>query len=86
MIPFCMGPLDSAFSQIGVQITDSPYAAVNMRIMTRMGEPALKMLGDDGAFVPCVHSVGSPIARGVEDSPWPSNPTDKWSTVLAYDP
>ena len=54
VIPFCMGPLDSAFSQIGVQITDSPYAAVNMRIMTRMGEPALKMLGDDGVFVPFV--------------------------------
>ena len=67
----------SPFTQIGVQITDSPYAVVSMRIMTKMGEVALRMLGDDGAFIPCVHSVGSPIARGVEDSTWPSNEKEK---------
>ena len=73
-----MGPLDSSFSQIGVQITDSPYVAVSLKIMTRMGEPALRLLGDEGTFVPCVHSVGAPITRGVEDSPWPSNAAEKY--------
>jgi phosphoenolpyruvate carboxykinase (GTP) len=78
VIPFCMGPINSEFSNIGVQITDSPYVVVNMRIMTRMGTQALNMLSDGRSFIPCVHSLGKPLARGEEDSTWPSNPTDKY--------
>jgi phosphoenolpyruvate carboxykinase (GTP) len=78
VIPFAMGPIDSKFTQIGVQITDSAYAAVNMRIMTRMGSDALKMLGNDRPFIPCVHSVGAPLSRGQEDSTWPCNPNEKY--------
>ena len=78
VIPFAMGPIDSAFTQIGVQITDSAYAAVNMRIMTRMGTDALRMLGNDKPFIPCVHTVGAPLSRGQEDSTWPCNPNEKY--------
>jgi len=78
VIPFAMGPIDSPFTQIGVQITDSPYAAVNMRIMTRMGSEALRMLGNDRPFIPCVHTLGAPLQRGQEDSTWPSNPNEKY--------
>eukprot|EP01125_Pyxidicula_operculata_P002312 TRINITY_DN121_c0_g1_i3.p1 TRINITY_DN121_c0_g1~~TRINITY_DN121_c0_g1_i3.p1 ORF type:complete len:1420 (-),score=421.83 TRINITY_DN121_c0_g1_i3:81-4073(-) len=81
IMPFCMGPLGSAYSKFGVQITDSPYVVLNMRVQTRMGTDVLNVLKESQYFLPCVHSVGVPLAQGQTDVVWPCNPE---KTTIAH--